>query len=147
MGLRLKRAYEEPASSDGLRIPVDRLWPRGLKKEEARLASWLKDLAPSHELRRSYGHRPELWEEFKQRYAQELEAQSALLAELAEQAQRHTITLIYAARDETRNNAVALKEVLEALMKSDAKNGALRRHGSSGGKGARRQGRGKGKSG
>ncbi|MBU5613741.1 DUF488 domain-containing protein [Geomonas azotofigens] len=111
--VRLKRIYDEPAASDGLRILVDRLWPRGLSKEKARLDRWEKELAPSDELRRWFGHEPEKWREFRDRYRQELAGQESLLKELAGVAARGTLTLLYAARDEEHNNAVVLKEILE----------------------------------
>ncbi len=111
--LRLKRVYEAPAESDGLRILADRLWPRGLKKEKAAIALWLKDLAPSHDLRHWFGHDPARWLEFQRRYHQELKARPGALAPLRQALQHHeTVTLLYAARDEQHNNAVALRNFL-----------------------------------
>ena len=112
--LRLKRAYEAAEPEDGLRILVDRLWPRGLKKEEARIDHWLKQVAPSAELRRWFGHDPARWDEFRRRYAAELRANPSALAGLRERLRGPgAATLLFAARDEERNNAVA-REMLEA---------------------------------
>jgi uncharacterized protein YeaO (DUF488 family) len=110
--IRVKRVYASAAKDDGQRILVDRIWPRGLKKDEARIDRWLKDVAPSSELRRWFGHDPARWDEFKARYARELKGQP-LVAELRSLAQSGTVTLLFAARDEAHNNAVALKEILE----------------------------------
>ena len=112
--LRIKRIYEPPAADDGCRILVDRLWPRGLLKEKAQLDTWMKELAPSDDLRRWFGHDPERWEEFQRRYRAELRSHSALLDELCRNAQQTTVTLLFAARDTQYNNAVVLKEVLES---------------------------------
>lgn len=115
MPFRLKRVYEPWAEEDGERYLVDRLWPRGLKREEARLAGWLRELAPSDELRRFFGHDPSRWEEFRERYRRELSRPdiAPLLEELRAKARSGTVTLLYAARDEKRNNALVLKELLE----------------------------------
>ncbi|HEY8490603.1 MAG TPA: DUF488 family protein [Dehalococcoidia bacterium] len=115
--IRVKRAYDPPAAEDGRRVLVDRLWPRGLSKEAARLDAWLRDAAPSDGLRRWFGHRPERWEEFRRRYREELagpEAQAAL-RELAAWARDGDVTLLFAAKDPERNNAVVLREVLREL--------------------------------
>ena len=114
--IQLKRAYQPPAEADGCRILVDRLWPRGISKQEAHIDFWMKSLAPSDELRQWFGHRPEKWREFKQRYFDELDRMSAEVGELLNEARRGTVTLIFAARDETQNNAVALKEYLESRL-------------------------------
>ncbi|QWV95524.1 DUF488 domain-containing protein [Geomonas oryzisoli] len=111
--VRLKRIYDEPAAQDGVRVLVDRLWPRGLSKDKAQLDRWDKELAPSDQLRRWFGHDPEKWLEFRERYCKELAGQGALLKDLAELAARGTLTLLYAAKDEEHNNAVVLKELLE----------------------------------
>jgi len=111
--LKLKRVYEEPAPQDGVRLLVDRLWPRGLSKERARVDRWLKEIAPSDELRRWFGHDPAKWREFKSRYLLELGDQRPLLAEIEELARSETVTLLYAAHDEEHNNALVLKELLE----------------------------------
>lgn len=110
----IKRVYEPPEPEDGARVLVDRLWPRGLTKEDAAIDLWAKHLAPSHELRRWFGHRPERWTEFQTRFREELkspEAQEQLEA-LQALVGKIRITLLYAARDEAMNNAQALREVL-----------------------------------
>ena len=114
MQISLKRAYQSPAPEDGLRILVDRLWPRGLSKEAARIDLWLKEIAPSTELRRWYGHEAEKWEEFCRRYFAELEQRPAVIAQLRERIGDGPCTLVFAARDRERNNGVALKEYLKA---------------------------------
>jgi len=111
MGISLKRAYEPPAETDGMRVLVDRLWPRGVTKSRARIELWLKDLAPSTALRKWFGHDPGKWPEFRKRYRAELKGNPAL-AELREQSRQRDITLVYAARDELHNDAVVLKQVL-----------------------------------
>ncbi len=112
MDILLKRAYETPSAADGTRVLVDRLWPRGLTKARAAVDLWLKEVAPSTELRQWFGHDPEKWTEFKRRYRTELKDNSAL-SELAALARRGRVTLVYAARDELHNAAVVLKQVLE----------------------------------
>lgn len=113
--LRIKRAYEPPSPDDGLRILVDRLWPRGLKKENARIDEWMKGIAPSDALRRWFGHDAEKWTEFKQRYAEELSRPAAQegVDSIRKWSAEKTVTLVYAASDESHNNAVALAEFLE----------------------------------
>lgn len=118
MTVEVKRAYEPPAAGDGYRVLVDRLWPRGLSKEAARIDAWLKELAPSAELRTWFGHDVERWEEFQERYWQELEEQQAALEELVRRANDGRVTLIYAARDAEHNNAVALRNYLEQQLVS-----------------------------
>ena len=113
MPIKLKRIYEEPEESDGRRILVDRIWPRGLSKRDAELDLWLKEIAPSDELRKWYGHDPERWEQFRERYFEELNERSAMVDGLSEQASDAVVTLVFAAKDEEHNNAVALKEYLE----------------------------------
>lgn len=119
--IQVKRIYESPAAGDGERLLVDRLWPRGVSKGAARLSAWLKDLAPSEELRRWFAHDPARWPEFQARYAAELAApeKAQLLEEVARKARRGPVTLLYAARDQDRNNANVLKEVLEQLLRDD----------------------------
>ncbi|MFW6113619.1 MAG: DUF488 domain-containing protein [Actinomycetota bacterium] len=114
--LKLKRAYEEPSRNDGYRVLVDRLWPRGVKKEDAKLDRWLKDIAPSDELRKWYGHDVERWKEFKNRYFKELKERDELLKEIMEKAGGGTVTLVYGAKDEEHNNAAALREYLQERM-------------------------------
>jgi len=109
----IKRDYEEPSEDDGLRILVDRLWPRGLSKRKAKIDRREKDLAPTTELRRWFGHDPAKWEEFLQRYRAELEGKEEALARLRREANDGTVTLLYAAKDEEHNNAVALKRYIE----------------------------------
>jgi uncharacterized protein YeaO (DUF488 family) len=110
--IHLKRAYEEPAPDDGLRILVERLWPRGLSKERAAVDVWLKEIAPSSELRRWFGHDPAKWEEFQKRYWAELDASPDAVDELRRKASEGPVTFVYAARDEQHNGALALKEYL-----------------------------------
>jgi uncharacterized protein YeaO (DUF488 family) len=111
--IKLKRAYETASPDDGLRALVERLWPRGVSKQRAHIDLWLKDLAPSTELRKWYGHDPARWPQFRKRYRAELKARGDLLTLLKYVAEERTVTLIYAASDEERNSAVALKEFLE----------------------------------
>lgn len=110
--VRLERAYTPPSARDGTRVLVDRLWPRGLEKEKAKVDLWAKDLAPSTELRRWFGHDPAKWPEFQRRYRDELAARGEELDALHHLARKGTVTLVYAARDETHNNAVVLRDVL-----------------------------------
>jgi uncharacterized protein YeaO (DUF488 family) len=114
MPVRTKRIYEDPEPEDGTRVLVDRLWPRGVSKEDAALDRWIKDIAPSDELRRWFDHDSERWEEFKDRYKNELTHQQDVLDELCDLADEGTVTLLYAAKDEDYNNAIILQEVLEA---------------------------------
>jgi uncharacterized protein YeaO (DUF488 family) len=114
--LRIKRVYKPPDDRDGVRVLVDRLWPRGLSREKARIDLWLKEIAPSDALRRRFHDDPGGWEDFKTAYYAELErapAQSAV-RDLLERLTREPVTLLFAARDETRNNAVALKEWIDS---------------------------------
>lgn len=111
--VKLKRVYDPPSRDDGKRILVDRLWPRGIKKNEARIDEWLKEIAPSDGLRKWFSHEPSKWQEFKRRYMDELKKQHAILERLVSEAKKGTITLLYAAKDREHNNAVVLKEMLE----------------------------------
>ena len=113
MTIQIKRVYDPPEDSDGVRILIDRLWPRGLSKERAKLDLWLKDIAPSDELRKWFEHEPAKWPEFKQRYFAELADKAHLLDTIRGQASEGKITLLFGARNEEMNNAVALKEYLE----------------------------------
>lgn len=113
MAIKLKRAYEPAHQDDGTRILVDRLWPRGVTKEQAGIDLWLKDVAPSNELRKWSHADPARYDEFRERYARELDAKPDGLAVLMAMLQKGTVTLIYAAKDEERNNAVALKAYIE----------------------------------
>lgn len=108
----LKRAYLPAAADDGRRVLVDRLWPRGVSKAQARLDEWMKDIAPSTGLRKWFGHAPARWDEFRRRYRDELREQRPLLRELRRQARKGPITLVYAAKDEAHNEAVVLRNVI-----------------------------------
>jgi uncharacterized protein YeaO (DUF488 family) len=110
--IRLKRAYEAPAPADGTRILVDRLWPRGLTKAAAAIDQWMKEIAPSSELRKWFGHDPARWSEFRRRYAAELREHAEALGALRDQASRGTVTLVYSAHDEAHNDAVVLRDIL-----------------------------------
>lgn len=112
LDIRLKRVFGPAAAADGERILVDRLWPRGMRKEAAALDGWMKELAPSTELRRWFGHDPARWEGFRERYEAELAQHRDLLDELRRRARKHRVTLLFAARDEAHNEAVVLKDVL-----------------------------------
>jgi uncharacterized protein YeaO (DUF488 family) len=127
--VRVKRAYRAARRSDGARILVDRLWPRGMSKDRLRLADWLKDIAPSEELRRWFGHDPARWQEFLERYGKELDGKGDMVAALRARAADGTVTLIYAAKDEAHNNAVALKGYLDAqaAREEGAGSGSARR--------------------
>jgi uncharacterized protein YeaO (DUF488 family) len=114
--IRLRRVYEPPVPEDGRRVLVDRLWPRGVTKEAARLDDWRREVAPSAELRRWFGHDPARWPEFRRRYRQELEANPEPLEPLLDAARRGPLTLVYAARDERHNQAVVLRELLEERL-------------------------------
>jgi len=111
-GLVVKRVYEPAADGDGQRVLVDRLWPRGVKKEDARLDLWLKDIAPSDDLRHWFGHDPERWTEFQKRYRAELKDKDEAVAELRGLMAKGKVTLLFAAHDEQHNNAVALAAYL-----------------------------------
>jgi uncharacterized protein YeaO (DUF488 family) len=110
--LRLKRAYDPAAPSDGYRVLIDRLWPRGVSKQQAKLDEWEKELAPSTELRQWFGHEPDRFAEFRRRYISELRRQRPRLAELRRRARAGTLTLVYSAHDSEHNDAVVLAEVL-----------------------------------
>jgi uncharacterized protein YeaO (DUF488 family) len=112
--IRLKRAYEPAASSDGYRVLIDRLWPRGVSKEHAKLDEWAKGLAPSAELREWFGHEPDRFAEFRRRYIEELRDDRPLLAALRRRGRTGTLTLVYSARDEVHNDAVVLLRVLRS---------------------------------
>ncbi|MEO8354011.1 MAG: DUF488 domain-containing protein [Chthoniobacteraceae bacterium] len=114
MQIRLKRAYEPASRGDGRRFLVDRLWPRGVKKEDAALDGWLKEIAPSTALRKWFGHDPKKWAEFQRRYRAELEGNREAVRPLLEAARKGPLTLVYGARDQEHNDAVVLKSWLEA---------------------------------
>jgi uncharacterized protein YeaO (DUF488 family) len=110
--VRLKRAYEPPSAHDGVRILVDRLWPRGVTKRSAALDRWVKEIAPSSALREWFGHDPARWKEFRSHYTKELRCHKHVLTELRSIARRRPLTLVYSARDERHNDAVVLRNVL-----------------------------------
>jgi uncharacterized protein YeaO (DUF488 family) len=113
MNIRIKRVYEEPDKDDGVRILVDRLWPQGLTTEKARVDLWLKEIAPSTELRKWFAHDPKKWKKFRGRYETEIRHKDDLIKVLNQKAREGTITLIYGARDEKHNEALVLKHILE----------------------------------
>ena len=115
--IQIKRAYEQPSKNDGTRFLVERLWPRGVKKEDLQLADWLKEVAPSSELRRWFQHDPAKWGEFRQRYFHELENHPDAWHPLLARARRGRVTLVYGAHDTQHNNALALKEFLDQKIK------------------------------
>lgn len=117
MSIDLKRAYDPPAKSDGRRILVDRIWPRGVTKADLRIDVWLKDLAPSDGLRKWFGHDPMKWGEFKKRYADEIAQREDAFGQLVEIARGGHVTLVFGAKDTEHNNAVALKEELERRLR------------------------------
>jgi uncharacterized protein YeaO (DUF488 family) len=111
--IKIKRAYDQASSDDGKRILVDRLWPRGIKKEDAAINEWLRDIAPSNELRKWYSHDPAKWGEFKKRYKMELKDRKGIIDRLREESKKRTITLLFSTKATELNNAVALKEFIE----------------------------------
>lgn len=128
MDVVLKRAYDKPSAADGARVLVDRLWPRGISKQNARLDAWLKDLAPSNDLRKWYHARPAMWIQFRKRYLDELRdpAPSAALEQLYELvASRKKVTLVFASSNAERNNATVLKELLEGMRKPPHSSGPM----------------------
>jgi uncharacterized protein YeaO (DUF488 family) len=114
VSIYIKRIYVPPGKSDGTRILIDRLWPRGVKKETAKIDLWLKEIAPSHELRKWFNHDHEKWKEFKKRYYQELEANPESLQQLTLLMEEGPVTFVFSSREETYNNAKALQEYLES---------------------------------
>ena len=110
--VRLKRAYEPASSSDGMRVLVDRLWPRGVKKADAKIDEWMKDIAPSSELRKWFGHDPARWPEFRKRYAAEIKEHPEQLQRLRALAREGALTLVFSASDEEHNNAVVLRDMI-----------------------------------
>jgi len=111
-GVRIKRVYEPASPSDGTRVLVDRLWPRGVKKTDAVISQWMKEIAPSNELRKWFGHDPKRWEEFRRRYQAELAKKRQLVDQLRELSRQGPLTLVYSAHDEAHNQAVVLREML-----------------------------------
>ena len=119
MKIETKRVYQNPAETDGARFLVDRLWPRGVKKESLQITVWLKDAAPSAALRKWFGHDPKKWPGFQRRYTRELDANPSAWQPLADAARNGKVTLLYSAHDPHRNNAVALKNYLNAKLKGE----------------------------
>ncbi|GAA4452825.1 DUF488 domain-containing protein [Novipirellula rosea] len=111
--IEIARVYDSPKSAKGYRVLVDRLWPRGVKKEDLKLDDWLKEIAPSDKLRKWFDHDVDKWDEFRERYKKELKANRDLINSLLETAEKQSVVLLYAAKDEAHNNAVVLKEFLE----------------------------------
>ena len=110
--VKIKRIYDQPSPDDGKRIYVDRLWPRGMKKEEVKMDEWLKDISPSDGLRKWFGHDPSKYKEFKSRYTKELEKHSEVLERIRKESKKETVTLLFSAKDTEHNNATVLKEML-----------------------------------
>jgi uncharacterized protein YeaO (DUF488 family) len=119
MDIRLKRAYDAPTRTDGTRVLIDRIWPRGIKKTDAKIDLWLRDIAPSTELRKWFVHDPEKWDEFQRRYAEELQNAGEALETLQNHCANGRITLVYAAKDTAHNNAVVLEHILQQREKRD----------------------------
>jgi len=115
MAIRLKRAYDKPAKNDGYRVLIDRIWPRGVSREDLQLNEWLREIAPSTALRQWFNHDKRRWHEFKERYHQELSARDELVGKLAQIEQNGRLTLVFGAADRKYNNGVALKEYLLEL--------------------------------
>lgn len=119
MALRIKRIYDAPSDGDGQRILVDRLWPRGISKDAAQLHSWVRELAPSDELRKWYAHEPEKWPEFRRRYFAELDAQPEAVERLLDSLEQPVVTLLFSSKELELNNAAALREYLQKKRSAD----------------------------
>jgi uncharacterized protein YeaO (DUF488 family) len=117
--IQIKRVYEPPSARDGKRFLVERLWPRGIKKENLEMDAWLKEIAPSPELRRWFAHDPAKWKEFQQRYRAELRSHPEALQPLLNAARRGNVTLLYSARDQEHNSALLLKDYMEKQLKKE----------------------------
>lgn len=113
--IAIKRAYDPPSDDDGIRILVDRLWPRGISKERAKIDRWEKEIAPSNELRKWFHHEQQNWAEFEKRYKEELKSHTSQLEELAKMARTHKVTLVYGAKDEVHNQAQVLKDLITKI--------------------------------
>lgn len=113
--IKIKRIYEQPLAEDGLRILVDRLWPRGISKELAKIDYWYKEITPSNDLRKWFGHKPERFDEFSQNYIKELECKKTILQEIKKLTDKKPVTLIYAAKDAKINHAIVLKKVIDEI--------------------------------
>ncbi len=116
--IKIKRVYDPPSEDDGKRVLVDRLWPRGVKREDAKIDEWVREIAPSNQLRKWFAHDPSRWQLFKMRYKQELKEKSEIIERFCKEAKRGIITLLFAAKDIEHNNAIVLKEVIEERIKS-----------------------------
>jgi len=114
MPLNVKRVYEKPSGSDGVRVLVDRVWPRGLTKQKARVDEWMRDIAPSDSLRKWFGHDPEKWPEFEKRYFKELARNKDMVQRLVERSKKEKVTILFGAKDEEHNQAVAIKDYVES---------------------------------
>ncbi len=125
--IKVKRIYEPAVANDGYRVLVDRIWPRGLTKDSARIEEWSREIAPSHELRRWYAHDPRRWDQFCCRYFAELERKPDIVRKLRQIADRRTVTLLFGAREASRNNAVALKIYLDGCVRTQGRQRARRR--------------------
>jgi len=117
--IKIKRIYDTPAEDDGFRILVDRLWPRGLTKEKAKVDLWLKEIAPSDQLRKWYAHDPKKWAEFRKRYFNDLDTKRELVNQIVQKMKEGEVTLLYSSKEEKINNAVALKEYIAKKKKGD----------------------------
>ncbi len=122
--VKIKRVYDPPSRDDGKRILIDRLWPRGLKKEDAHIDEWVKEVAPSIELRKWFGHDPSKWGNFKRRFFSELSEKQGIVGGIVSEAHRGTITLLFGSKEKHFNNAVALKEYIETRMRGSERNKA-----------------------
>jgi uncharacterized protein YeaO (DUF488 family) len=116
--IRTKRTYDPPGRADGKRFLVERLWPRGMRKDQLAMDAWLKEVAPSTKLRQWFGHKPERWDEFRRRYEKELEANPDAWSPILDASREHVVTLLYSARDIERNGAVVLRDYLSARKRS-----------------------------
>ena len=116
--IKIKRVYDEPSRGDGKRILIDRLWPRGIKKEDARIDEWIKEVAPSSELRKWFDHDPNKWGEFKKRFFTELHGKQDVVDGIISAARKSTVTLLFGSKEERFNNAVALQEYIESRVKA-----------------------------
>lgn len=116
MKIQLKRIYADAAETDGYRVLIDRVWPRGISKEKSQIDKWIKELAPSTELRKWFDHKEERFTEFSKKYQEELQQQTELIDDLLQQAKNRALTLVYSAKDEVHNQAVVLKDYLEHLQ-------------------------------
>jgi uncharacterized protein YeaO (DUF488 family) len=120
--IKTKRVYEKPTASNGIRLLIDRVWPRGLKKDELAIDGWLKDVAPSERIRKWFGHDPRKWKEFRRRYFAELRKKTEVWTAILEKARESNVTLLYGARDTEHNNAAALRDFINAQLRRQGTN-------------------------